>query len=128
MKLTGVSEAETTTAATGAYSFTGLRAGVYTVEISGFDDEDIGFSATTSVAELTVGATEELDFQATYMRVSAIMGQVTGWLESRSACRAWTGTSRSAPTAAVSSASRTFARASTRSRFRATTPTSTAST
>ena len=77
VKLTGMSEAETTTAATGAYSFTGLRAGVYTVEISGFDDEDIGFSATTSVAELAVGATEELDFQASYLRVSAIMGQVS---------------------------------------------------
>ena len=77
VKLTGMSEAETTTAATGAYSFTGLRAGVHTVEISGFDNEDIGFSATSAVAEVAVGATEELDFQASYLRASAVMGQVT---------------------------------------------------
>ncbi|MCE2398133.1 MAG: carboxypeptidase regulatory-like domain-containing protein [Gemmatimonadetes bacterium] len=77
MKLTGMSEDETTTSATGAYSFTGLRAGVHTVEISGFDNEDIGFSATSAVAEVAVGATEELDFQASYLRASAVMGQVT---------------------------------------------------
>ena len=77
VKLTGMSEDETTTSATGAYSFTGLRAGVHTVEISGFDNEDIGFSATSAVAEVAVGATEELDFQASYLRASAVMGQVT---------------------------------------------------
>ena len=77
VKLTGMSEAETTTSVTGAYSFTGLRAGVYTVEISGFDEEDIGFSATSSVAEVAVGESGVLDFQAAYLRASAIMGQVS---------------------------------------------------
>ncbi|MCY3810083.1 MAG: carboxypeptidase regulatory-like domain-containing protein [Gemmatimonadetes bacterium] len=77
VKLTGMSEGEVVTSATGAYSFTGLRAGVHTVEISGFDDEDIGFSATTSVADVAIGATEQLHFQASYLRASAVMGQVT---------------------------------------------------
>ena len=77
VKLTGMSEGEMVTSATGAYSFTGLRAGVHTVEISGFDDEDIGFSATTSVADVEIGATAELHFQASYLRASAVMGQVT---------------------------------------------------
>ncbi len=77
VKLTGMSEGEMVTSATGAYSFTGLRAGVHTVEISGFDDEDIGFSATTSVADVAIGATEELHFQASYLRASEISGRVT---------------------------------------------------
>ena len=77
VKLTGMSEDETTTSATGAYSFTALRAGVHTVEISGFDAEDIGFSATTSVADVAVGETGELDFQATYLRASAVTGLVS---------------------------------------------------
>ena len=77
VKLTGMSEDETTTSTTGAYSFTGLRAGVYTVEISGFDEDDIGFSATSSVADVAVGETGELDFQASYLRASAVQGQVS---------------------------------------------------
>ncbi|MCY3808805.1 MAG: carboxypeptidase regulatory-like domain-containing protein [Gemmatimonadetes bacterium] len=77
VKLTGMSEAETTTSAIGAYSFPGLRAGIHTVEISGFDDDDIGFPATSAVAEVAVGETEELDFQGSYLRTSAVMGQVT---------------------------------------------------
>ena len=77
VKLTGMSEDETTTSAAGAYSFTGLRAGVHTVEISGFDEDDIGFSDTSSVVEVAVGETGELDFQASYLRASAVVGQVS---------------------------------------------------
>ena len=77
VKLTGMSGGEMVTSATGAYSFTGLRAGVHTLEISGFDNDDIGFPATSSVAEVAIDATAELDFQGSYLRASAITGQVT---------------------------------------------------
>ena len=77
VKITGMSESETLTGATGQYSFTGLRAGNYTVEISGFDTEDIGFSSTTATARVTVGESKVVSFEGTYLRASGIMGQVS---------------------------------------------------
>ncbi len=72
-----MAESETLTGTTGQYSFTGLRAGNYTVEISGFDDEDVGFGATTASADLDVGESQVVTFEGTYLRASAIMGQVS---------------------------------------------------
>ena len=77
VKITGMAESETLTGTTGQYSFTGLRAGNYTVEISGFDDEDVGFGATTSTADLDVGESKVVTFEGTYLRASSIMGQVS---------------------------------------------------
>ncbi len=77
VKITGMAESETLTGTTGQYSFTGLRAGNYTVEISGFDDEDVGFGATTASADLDVGESQVVTFEGTYLRASAIMGQVS---------------------------------------------------
>ena len=77
VKITGISESETLTGATGQYAFTGLRAGNYTIEISGFDDEDIGFGATSSTAQVAVGESKVVPFEGTYLRTSAIMGQVS---------------------------------------------------
>ena len=71
-----MAESETLTGTTGQYSFTGLRAGNYTVEISGFDDEDVGFGSTTSSADLDVGESQVVTFEGTYLRASSIMGQV----------------------------------------------------
>ena len=72
-----MSESETLTGATGQYAFAGLRAGNYTIEISGFDDEDIGFGATSSTAQVAVGESKVVPFEGTYLRTSAIMGQVS---------------------------------------------------
>ena len=77
VKIMGMAESETLTGTTGQYSFTGLRAGNYTVEISGFDDEDVGFGATTASADLDVGESQVVAFEGTYLRASAIMGQVS---------------------------------------------------
>ncbi|MDE2795198.1 MAG: carboxypeptidase-like regulatory domain-containing protein, partial [Gemmatimonadota bacterium] len=55
VKLSGVSDSETLTDGSGQYAFTGLRAGNYTIEISGFDDEDVAFGSTSSTATLAVG-------------------------------------------------------------------------
>ncbi len=77
VKISGMAESETLTGTTGQYSFTGLRAGKYTVEISGFDDEDVGFNATSATADLDVGSSQVVTFEGTYLRASSIMGQVS---------------------------------------------------
>ena len=77
VRIAGMAESETLTGTTGSYSFTGLRAGKYTVEITGFDDEDVGFSATSSSADLDVGESQVVTFEGTYLRASSIMGQVS---------------------------------------------------
>ena len=75
--ITGVSDSETLTDANGQYAFTGLRAGNYTVEISGFDEDDVAFSSVASTAALAVGESKVVPFEGTYLRTSAITGQVS---------------------------------------------------
>ncbi len=75
--ITGVSDSETLTDANGQYAFTGLRAGNYTVEISGFDEDDVAFGSVASTAELAVGESKVVPFEGTYLRTSAITGQVS---------------------------------------------------
>ncbi len=77
VRLSGMSEAEATTDASGQYSFTGLRAGRYAVAISGFDSDEVGFSSTSSSADLGVGDTEVVSFDGTYLRTAAVRGQVS---------------------------------------------------
>ena len=77
VKLTGPSPSETLTDASGQYAFAGLRAGNYTIEISGFDEDDVAFSSTSSAATIAVGESKVVTFQGTYLRTSAIKGQVT---------------------------------------------------
>ena len=77
VKLSGMSDSETLTDANGQYAFTGLRAGNYTVEISGFDEDDVAFSSVASTAELAVGESKVVPFEGTYLRTSAITGQVS---------------------------------------------------
>ena len=72
-----MSESETLTGVTGQYSFTGLRAGGYTIEISGFDDEDIAFGANSTTAQVAVGESRVVNFEGTYLRASAVSGQVS---------------------------------------------------
>ncbi len=76
VKLSGVSDSETLTDASGLYAFAGLRAGNYTIEISGFDDEDVAFGSTSSAASVAVGESKVVSFEGTYLRTSGIMGQV----------------------------------------------------
>ena len=75
--ITGISDSETMTDANGQYAFTGLRAGNYTVEISGFDEDDVAFGSVASTAELAVGESKVVPFEGTYLRTSAITGQVS---------------------------------------------------
>ncbi len=75
--LTGVSGASAVTDGNGQYAFTGLRMGSYSVEISGFDNDEIGFSNTAASVAVGVGESKIVSFDGTYLRTAAIMGQVS---------------------------------------------------
>ena len=75
--LSGVSSATATTDDNGQYAFTGLRMGNYAVEISGFDNDEVGFSATAASVTVGVGESKIISFDGTYLRTAGIMGQVS---------------------------------------------------
>ena len=77
VSISGRQEAQMLTDDNGQYTFTGLRAGNYTVEIMGFDATDVGFSATSSAIEVAVGESKVWSFDGTYVRESTIAGQVS---------------------------------------------------
>ena len=77
VRLSGMADASATTDANGQYAFTGLRAGTYSVEISGFDGDEVGFGATSSSATVGVGESKVVSFDGTYLRTAGIMGQVS---------------------------------------------------
>ncbi len=75
--LAGVSGATAVTDDGGAYAFTGLRMGNYSVEISGFDSDEVGFSATAASVTVGVGESKIVSFDGTYLRTAGIMGRVS---------------------------------------------------
>ena len=77
VRLSGMANAQTATENSGQFAFTGLRAGTYSVEISGFDMDEVGFGSTSSTATVGVGESKILDFDGTYLRTAGIMGQVS---------------------------------------------------
>ena len=77
VRLTGMGNATMATDNSGQYAFTGLRAGTYGVEISGFDSDDVGFSNTSKSATVGVGESQVVSFDGTYLRTAGIMGQVS---------------------------------------------------
>ena len=77
VKITGLADAETQAGADGQYAFSGLRAGDYTIEISGFDPDDVTFASTSSAVTVAVDETRVVAFAGTYLRTSAVMGQVS---------------------------------------------------
>lgn len=72
-----MADAESTTDGSGQYSFTGLRAGTYNVEISGFDAGEIAFSSTSGAATVGVGESKVVSFDGTYLRTAGIQGQIS---------------------------------------------------
>ncbi|MCY4399346.1 MAG: carboxypeptidase-like regulatory domain-containing protein, partial [Gemmatimonadetes bacterium] len=77
VKLSGMADSQTATDNNGQYSFTGLRAGTYSVEISGFDMDEVGFGSPSSAATVGVGESKVVSFDGTYLRTAGIMGQVS---------------------------------------------------
>ena len=72
-----MSDATTATDMNGQYAFTGLRSGTYSVEISGFDSDEVGFGSISSAATVGVGESKIISFDGTYLRTAGIMGQVS---------------------------------------------------
>ena len=77
VRLSGMAEAQTATDNSGQYAFTGLRAGAYSVEISGFDGDEVGFGSISNSATVGVGESKIISFDGTYLRTAGIMGQVS---------------------------------------------------
>ena len=77
VRLSGMADAETATDNDGQYAFTGLRAGDYSVEISGFDSEEVAFEFTSSSAAIGVGEAAIVSFDGIYLRTAGIQGQVS---------------------------------------------------
>ncbi len=77
VRLSGMADAETATDNSGQFSFTGLRAGTYSVEISSFDANEVSFSSTSGAATVGVGESKVVSFDGTYLRTAGIMGQVS---------------------------------------------------
>ena len=77
VRLSGMADAQTATDNNGQYAFTGLRSGTYSVEISGFDMDEVGFGSVSSSATVGVGESKIISFDGTYLRTAGIMGQVS---------------------------------------------------
>ena len=77
VSISGRQDAQMQTDGQGQYTFTGLRAGNYTIEISGFDPTDVAFANASGTATVAVGATKVTSFDGVYVRESAISGQVS---------------------------------------------------
>ena len=62
----------------GAYAFTGLHAGDYSVVISGFDDDEYGFpDGTSATVTVELQETGNVPFDGIMLRTAAIEGTVT---------------------------------------------------
>ena len=61
----------------GMYSFNRLHAGDYSVTISGFDDDEYGFDATTATVTVALQETETVEFDGIMLRTAGISGEVT---------------------------------------------------
>ena len=59
----------------GGFAFTGLRAGSYTVTISGYPD-DVMFDEASMTVEVGVGDVGMADFEGAYIRTAAVEGRV----------------------------------------------------
>ena len=59
----------------GGFAFTGLRAGSYTVTISGYP-EDVKFDEASMTVEVGVGEVGMADFEGAYIRTAAVEGRV----------------------------------------------------
>ena len=77
VKISGVSDSETQSDADGQYAFDGLRAGDYTIEISGFDNKDVTFDSISSAVTVAVDESKVVNFEGDYVHTSGIMGQVS---------------------------------------------------
>jgi len=76
VSMTGQESGTKTTDAAGNYAFTGLRAGSYTVTISGFDGAEYNFSSTSTSVTLGAGEAKTASFEGTLQATARIIGSV----------------------------------------------------
>lgn len=77
VKISGMGNSETLTDGSGLYVFNWLRAGTYTVEISGFDEDLYGFDVTTERVTVALQDTAWVPFTGIMLRTAGIEGTVT---------------------------------------------------
>ena len=73
----GENDQSTQTDAGGQFSFTRLRAGDYSVAISGYDTDEVGFDATSRSVTVALGETANVQFDGNYLRTAGITGRVS---------------------------------------------------
>ena len=61
----------------GRHTFARLRAGTYTLEISGFDSDEVEFPTTTDTVKIGVDETKRIAFDGRHVRTASISGLVT---------------------------------------------------
>ena len=76
VRLSGLADATATTGNDGGIAFTGLRAGSYSVEISGYDT-DYGFGITSKDVAVGVGQVADVTFEGFLSGTSGISGRVS---------------------------------------------------
>ena len=76
--MTGEGEDKTdVTDAGGLYGFSKLKAGSYSVAISGYDTDDHEFATTSKSVAIALGETANVPFEGTLLRTSGISGRVS---------------------------------------------------
>ena len=76
--VTGMGTFRVLTDGNGLASFTNLRKGTYTIEISGFDTQDVEFEWTRSTHVVDLGESSVVNFEGTRVSASANMGRDPG--------------------------------------------------
>lgn len=76
IQLRGTSEATATTNLNGEYRFPELRKGNYTVEVSGYDTNEISFTNTIQSVSLGLGESRLANFLGSYQNNGSILGEV----------------------------------------------------
>ena len=76
--MTGEGEDKTdVTDAGGLYAFSKLKAGAYSVAISGYDPDEVEFTSTSMNVTVALGETANIPFNGTLLRTSGISGRVS---------------------------------------------------
>ena len=65
------------TDAGGLYGFSKLKAGAYSVAISGYDPDEVEFGTTSMNVTIALGETANIPFEGTLLRTSGISGRVS---------------------------------------------------
>ncbi len=77
VRLTGPSNSAAITTPNGEYALSSLRAGEYTVSISGFDASNVGFASTTQTVTVLPHESRIVGFDGEFLRSAAITGRVS---------------------------------------------------